>query len=357
MAIAELKNLVRFIANAAGTGNFVVGASIAGFALPEGAYAIDGKAYEYVAKSPDNSQFEYGKGVYTYATDTLARTTIYSTSDRTQSAVDFLVAPIVDVLPAPQPYLETPPPLPKRGYIWGLQLSTAGSSTTFAVTAGECADSTGAASIILAAFTKTTAAWAAGTGNGALANGSIAASTWYHVHAITKLVAGGTAVSDILISTSPTAPTLPTDYTLFRRIGSMLTNGSSQWTKFIQNGDEFMWDTPVLNLNSAAGVTTASLNTLTTPLGIITQAILFAEYAHPSAAALLIYDPAKSAQTANSPLSNASVVASQAGSIFDSSPVRVFTNTSSQVRIGTSIAGGQIFCSTHGWVDRRGQLQ
>jgi hypothetical protein len=106
MTQMPFNNLIRFIASGAGTGNFVVGASIAGCVTPEGAFAIDGKAYAYVAKSPDGTQFEYGKGVYTYASHTLARTTIYSTSNKDQNPVAFMVPPIVDVFPAPSTQLE-----------------------------------------------------------------------------------------------------------------------------------------------------------------------------------------------------------------------------------------------------------
>jgi hypothetical protein len=59
-----------------------------------------------------------------------------------------------------------------RSYLAGLQLSTTGSSATFAVAAGMAADSTNAATIVLASsLTKTTSAWAPGTSNGALDTG------------------------------------------------------------------------------------------------------------------------------------------------------------------------------------------
>jgi hypothetical protein len=128
-----------------------------------------------------------------------------------------------------------------RGWLSGLILSTAGGSNTFGVTAGQCADSTNAAIMNVAgAASKTTAAWAAGSGNGALDTGSIAASTWYHVFAISDAVGINT---DILISTSPTAPSLPPGFPLFRRIGAMLTDGSNHWVQFFQFGDQFLWFT------------------------------------------------------------------------------------------------------------------
>jgi hypothetical protein len=143
-------------------------------------------------------------------------------------------------------------PGPLRGYLFGLTLSSIGTSSTFGIAAGECTDSTGAALMVLpSAITKTTGSWVAGSGNGALDGGSIGANTWYHVFLIEKLGVGPLAPTlvDVVISTSLT-PAMPTGYTLSRRIGSMRTNGSSQWTPFTQNNDEFLWDVGVTDLTS-----------------------------------------------------------------------------------------------------------
>lgn len=128
-------------------------------------------------------------------------------------------------------------PLP-LGYISGLTLSRSG-ATTLGIAAGEARNDDGgtARRITLAAFTKTLSAWAIGTGNGGLDTGSIAANTWYHVHAIARDSDGQ---GDALISLSATAPTMPSGWTGRRRIGSIRTNGSSQITAFVQNGDTFL---------------------------------------------------------------------------------------------------------------------
>jgi hypothetical protein len=122
-----------------------------------------------------------------------------------------------------------------RGHISGLTLSTAGASSNFSVAAGIAADGTGVDMLALAsAITKTSGAWSAGSGNGALDTGSIANATWYHVHLIKR---PDTGAVDVLISLSATSPTLPTNYTLSRRIGAMRSDGSAKWMKFIQDGD------------------------------------------------------------------------------------------------------------------------
>jgi hypothetical protein len=120
-------------------------------------------------------------------------------------------------------------PVP-RSHLAGLTLSTMGSSSSLAVAVGQAADGTNADMMSLAsALTKTTSAWTVGNNQGGLDSGTIAANSWYHVHLIKRT--DGT-VGDVLFSTSATAPTSPTNYSLFRRIGAARTNGSSQWTAF-----------------------------------------------------------------------------------------------------------------------------
>ena len=152
-----------------------------------------------------------------------------------------------------------------RNLIGGLTLSTAGSSTVFAVAPGVAADSNNIATMALASvISKTTTVWNLGNG-GSLDTGTIAASTWYHVHLIKR---ADTGVVDVLVSLSVTAPTLPTNYSLFRRIGSLLTNVSSQWVSFSQLGDEFIWSVPVGDISTTTLGTTATLFVLSVPTGL-----------------------------------------------------------------------------------------
>jgi hypothetical protein len=154
-----------------------------------------------------------------------------------------------------------------RGYIDGLTLSYA-STTSISVAVGAAMDSTSEQSIELTApITKTTAVWAVGTDAGGLDTGTIAASTWYHVFLITR---SDTDVVDVLFSLSPTAPTLPTDYDFFRRIGSCKTNATSEFRGFFQVGDFFTWQTQIEDgsFTAASPVTV----TLSTPSGVQTVA-------------------------------------------------------------------------------------
>jgi hypothetical protein len=129
------------------------------------------------------------------------------------------------------------------------------STTSFSVATGFVGDSTFADTLALrSSLTKTTSAWAVGTSAGGLDTGTIAANTWYAVHLIKR---PDTGVVDVLFSLSDTAPTLPANYTLFRRIGWVLTNGSSQFVKFFQINREFWWDVKFSEVNE---VTPASTN-------------------------------------------------------------------------------------------------
>jgi hypothetical protein len=139
------------------------------------------------------------------------------------------------------------------------------------------------------ALSKTTSAWSAGNGNGALDAGGIAINTWYNVYLVKRI---DTQVVDVLISLSANAPTLPANYSLARRIGSMKTNGSAQWIKFLQNGDEFLWDPTILDVNGVAMSTAVQAPTLSVPPGVSVTALVQVAL-NPTAVGqlLLLYSP------------------------------------------------------------------
>lgn len=247
-----------------------------------------------------------------------------------------------------------------RSYLAGLTLSTAGSSATFGIAIGSATNSTNVSSMALAsAYTKTTSAWALGTAAGSLDTGAIANSTWYHVFLIQRV---DTSVVDVLISLSPTAPTMPTSYTLFRRIGAMRTNGSAQWTSFIQDGDLFQWLAPVADISAANPGTAAVTRTLTVPTGVNVLAnSQFGIYSVSGAGAA--YGYASDLATTDTAPSGAGVsdtpVTTTAGNGVSVSAGRVSvrTNTSAQIRsrISFSDANVTLVITTLGWTDQRGR--
>lgn len=141
-----------------------------------------------------------------------------------------------------------------RSSLQGL-LTTYVSTTSFSVGSGAIADSTLAVTMVLAATTtKTTSAWAVGSGNGGLDTGAIGATTLYAVYLIKRV---DTGVVDVIFSTNGTTPTLPTSYTLYRRVAWVWTNGSSQFLKWFHIGRQFLLDVKSVDLSA---ITPASTN-------------------------------------------------------------------------------------------------
>jgi hypothetical protein len=237
------------------------------------------------------------------------------------------------------------------GHLTGLTLSTAGSSSSFGITAGLATDSTGTDMMSLAAaFAKTTGAWAAGTGNGALDTGSIASDTWYHVFLIKR---PDTGAVDVLISASAVSPTLPASYTLSRRIGSMRTDGSSNWTKFSQYGDEFLWDLRVTDLSSTATSSSTSNITLSVPTGLQLNALTSVRLDYSAAAtSMLLTSPSESDQAATSAAQSLTVTSTVTPATMQAN---IRTDTSSRIRSRSSGSGATMIVSTYGWIDRRGR--
>jgi hypothetical protein len=246
-----------------------------------------------------------------------------------------------------------------RGHIAGLALSTAGSSATFSVAAGQAADDGNAVLVTLAsAISKTTGSWAVGSGNGGLDTGSIANSTWYHAWLIRR---PDTGVVDVLVSTSATSPTMPANYTQKRRIGAMRTNGSAQWTQFVQDGDLFMLHTPVLDIDATNPGTAAVTRTLASvPTGIRVEALFnYGSYDPTNANQIAAYfsDLSLSDMAANktaAPLgTNVSLGASNVGGL---NRMSAMTNTSAQIRSRVDGSSGTsvLKIATLGWRDLRG---
>jgi hypothetical protein len=241
-----------------------------------------------------------------------------------------------------------------RSYLAGLTLSTAGSSPTFSVAPGVAADSTNVDMITLAAaMSKTTGAWAAGTGAGALDLGTIAINTFYHVFLIKNVSTGAV---DVLISLSATNPTMPSGYTLARRIGSsLLSNTSSQWYSFSQNGDEVVWQVPFQNVNVSNLGTSVVNYAVSVPPGLKVNALIRG-YIDGNTAGVTVFSPDESGITAsNVPLGN---FTGQSDS--DQVPAGVFTlsvrtNTAQQICAVGGAAGLTFVVATYGFVDRRGK--
>ena len=90
------------------------------------------------------------------------------------------------------------------------------------------------------------------SGANGLDTGSVATSTWYSVWVIYN----GTTVAGLL-STSASAPTLPSGYTYKARVGWVRTDGSSNLWRTIQYGNRAQWVTPAAGFQSMASGTSS----------------------------------------------------------------------------------------------------
>jgi len=249
------------------------------------------------------------------------------------------------------------------GALYGLTLSRA-SVTTFTVASGACRNEDGGTAVnmtLASAMTKSLSSWVAGNNNGGLDTGSVAANTWYHVH----LIGIGTGSIDVLYSLSATAPTMPGSYTSRRRLGSFKTDGSSQIVLFSQNGDEFLWDAAVVDVDATNPGTSAVTRTLSVPTGVKVTALLNVGVYNGSTqgiganvSALDISDQAPQTGTTAALGSINTVNANGVGaSIWAFSHGAVRTNTSGQVRSRLSVSGAadHLGIITRGWIDTRGR--
>lgn len=234
------------------------------------------------------------------------------------------------------------------GHIYGLRMSTAGSSATMSISAGVAADSTNSILMSLSAISKTTASWAVGNNQGGLDTGVIANNTWYYFFEISR---SDTGVSDVIFSINPALPALPTNYTHYRYIGAGLTNGSAQWTSFTQYGDDFYLNTPVADFNGA-GSTTAALLTASVPRGRKMKAY-FNVTTISGGQATYLSDPAN-ADLAVSASVSPGFSAGGLAAANNGGQAACWTNTSAQVR-HREFNTNTLQIVTIGWMDLRGK--
>lgn len=224
------------------------------------------------------------------------------------------------------------------------------------VTAGICRDSSDTIDITLAAeITKQIdASWATGDDAGGLSSSlTVANTTWYHIFAV---LIGGSA--DVLFDTSITCANGVTDHsvTAYRRIGSVLTDGSANIIKYFQHGDHFIWDVPTLEL-SGAGSTTRVTLTLTTPLGVVCKSIFscHGQQARGGDFVVLFLSPEQTDQAPSSSAAPGNTIYSGgAANSHAGGQAEILTDTNSAITyrcFGTQSMW--VYCS--GWKDFRGK--
>jgi hypothetical protein len=245
------------------------------------------------------------------------------------------------------------PVLPK--YLAGLTLSNDATTpaTVLDIAAGSaCSDDLSTMMVLTAVMTKNcNAAWAVGSGNGALDSGS--ALTANNAYAVFIIERPDTSVVDILISANATAPVLPAGYTKKRRIGAFGTDASAHIIAFIQLEDYF-WTAQYNVFGQTGGTVAAALAPLPGPLGVSFQPLLEYEVGATSSTMSLLL------QSAVNPNINFSVVVSNGyagvNTVYGAT-IGPPTNTARQITIGSTLSGttGTAQLWSQGWIDSRGK--
>jgi hypothetical protein len=150
----------------------------------------------------------------------------------------------------------------------GLTISNNGTDANndIDIAIGGCIDSTGVEIMqIGTSITKRLdASWVVGTNQGGLDTGSKANSTWYYIYVIKRI---DTNVTDVLFSASATSPTMPANYSYYRKIGAIVTDGSGNIRGiYYHQKNEYKYKQPISDrAKSAPSNANRNLYTVTIP--------------------------------------------------------------------------------------------
>jgi hypothetical protein len=191
---------------------------------------------------------------------------------------------------------------------------------------------------------------ATGTGADGLDAGSLANSTWYNVY----IISNGTTAAGLL-STSATAPTLPSGYTYFLRVGAIRTGGSATFLRTRQVGNRAQYEVitssttpnlPIMASGSDGSATTPTWVAVATGNYVPPTAIRITGGLSPGGtAAAIAVVPNDDYDGANSTTNPPTVATGDARGIvpFD------FVLESSNIYWGSGNAAATLTCS--GWTD------
>lgn len=200
------------------------------------------------------------------------------------------------------------------------------------------------------------ASWAVGTNAGGLFSGSIAANTTYHCFIIQKDTDNSI---DCGFDISPTAANIPSGYTKFRIIGSIITDSSSNILGITQNGDDFILDVNIQDYSSGNMGTSAFSIPLTVPDGIIVKAIVYSAFIWGSATGNVYGLLTSLNQTDSIPsATNYNFFVNAAAAGISSVDQREYeTDTNTQIRARFTVSGADLILSitTRGWRHPRGK--
>lgn len=173
------------------------------------------------------------------------------------------------------------------------------------------------------------AVWASGDDAGGMDTGTVTTDTTYHVFLIANPTSGEV---DVLFSTSLASPTMPTGYTKKRRVGSVLTDGSSNILPFVQHDDLFYWDSPQYSVEASTGTATTQSHALVVPQGIRLECTVNAFV--DNASQLYIFPTDATEQTPSSTASP--LMTAESGAAAYGGQLQVLTDTDGEINLQTN---------------------
>lgn len=233
--------------------------------------------------------------------------------------------------------------------------SISGTSTTASLTisSGFASDKTRVAGLGGSGFS-----WSVTNGNAA--NGYAGGTTLPNsstIHFYVMATSSDTTWSASFASTSIT-PTLPGSYVYYRRIFSLLTNGSGALinvaTNEINGGGLMSYFSTAgsLDVNVSNLGTTRTLYTLSVPSGVKVLPMIRCRDGGPNPSVISITSPDE-ADAAPNPSTAPLADAFNHGDTQQGTAVNVLTNTSAQVYARSDTANTTLFLYTRGWIDFR----
>jgi hypothetical protein len=196
-------------------------------------------------------------------------------------------------------------------------------------------------------------AWAAGTGQGGRMSAAAIADVTYYCFAIMSNADGSV---DFGFDVSSTAPTLPSGYTYFRRIGTILRAGGTILA-FQQDGRYFALKTPITDVNVSNPGVAAVLRTLSVPIGQRVLANVFVAFFAPTladiAGGILLTDPGCVDVIPTGIVATVIVYDGVTRVSNGGAMAQVWTNTAGQIRsrLQFSAANTSLRITTFGWTD------
>ena len=248
-----------------------------------------------------------------------------------------------------------------RGYIDGfIMTNDTDTVNDISVSVGACRDAADGENIETSAaiVKRIDANWATGTGAGGFPSGlTLTADTWYHMFVIRSSL----GVIDAGFDTTSNGANLLTDaanFSEYRRIGSVLTNGSSGIINFVQTGNWFFWNAVQQDVSNTSQSTTEVEYTMSVPPDFKFLGEFSNDNQDNNANDLIVYihDPDVSDQTAIAGRFSLKAHNEGGQNVASGSRFQCFTNTSSQVAARASQGSLEAFrISTYGYKDSRGK--